>query len=481
MNRGAGASQAVLGVAYAAHLALGVVLTVWLGRELDAAAFGFFALVAAGLAFARDATDLGTTVAAGRDMAREPARTPLLLQGLLLLRSLPSLALAVAAGVLALLEDDGARRAVLGAATLVMLGMGASAFHAVFHARQQQGPPAAVTVVAQAVLVLACVAGLEAGLAPWWPSLAAVLKEAVALALLAWIGVRALGRSWWVAPPGVALRAALAGVGWWALAALVRHVYAQIDLAAVAALRGQAEAGAYAAASRLLSPALALPWLLTAPLVPLLAVADATRAEAARRLLRHTLLLGTSLAAVLATATSAAAGAVVSLLYDGRYDPPASPAVPVLQWLALSVPALVVVACCSAALLAARAERLALAAVLGGLVCKSGLLLALVPQGGALAAVQVVFAVELLLALVLLFMVRRELLEGLDRSTLRAGAALLVPPLLPLVAGWAARGLSHGPLVAAVCVAAMAAVAWILRSHLGRGYGGDLRSATVQP
>src|SRR5690242_18077659 len=94
--RGAAASQFVLLASFGVTAAVGLALTVVLGRHLSPADFGFFALVGAILAFSRDATDLGTSTAASRDMARDPTSERVLLEGLYFARRAVAFLLAIA-------------------------------------------------------------------------------------------------------------------------------------------------------------------------------------------------------------------------------------------------------------------------------------------------------------------------------------------------------------------------------------------------
>ena len=100
------ANQLALVAAFAATVALGLALTVVLGRSLEPADFGFFALVVTLFAFARDAIDLGSSATAARDMARNPRAEIELLEGLHYVRRI--IALALAAGAVALAASASA-------------------------------------------------------------------------------------------------------------------------------------------------------------------------------------------------------------------------------------------------------------------------------------------------------------------------------------------------------------------------------------
>ncbi len=482
-------SQAIILGGYAAHLLMALALTAVLGRYLSAADFGFFAIVAACFGFARDATDLGSTVAAARDIRRDPSRLRLLIEGLIAWRSLMALVLALAVLTLANSQADGQRLTVLTLAAIALLGFGPTAFHALFLARQTQLAVTLLSLVCQGLLFAGCVVLVHAGQAGVGPAVLLVGREALGLLGLAWLGRRALGYWPEVRTHWPALRGFAGSAGLWALAALCRHLLGQVDLLSVYALRGEAEVGALSAAYRPLSPAFLLPWLVTAPLVPIMAVAAERDPARGLALMAHAMTLALGLGALAACAAWVLADDLVALFYGGRYTSPQSDAAAAMRWLALAIVPTQLIAVASVALLVTAREKVALIAVALALLVKivaNGLL---VPVHGFLVAPQTTLLVESLLALVLSLIVfwpgaqRRPLGAALARALPKWAAALL--PALLLWVLHRALGLMQLPELPpwshlATILLATALGAWaLLASALGRGYMQALRAATA--
>ena len=88
-------TQVVLLSSNVTRLVLSVMITVVLGRALDANAFGFFALVNVIFVVGRELTDLGTVSIAVRAITNDPRRERVVLETLLGWRRILALAIAV--------------------------------------------------------------------------------------------------------------------------------------------------------------------------------------------------------------------------------------------------------------------------------------------------------------------------------------------------------------------------------------------------
>lgn len=474
--RGAAASQFVLVASFGVTAALGLALTVLLGRHLDPADFGFFALVGAILAFSRDATDLGTGTAASRDMARDPASERVLLEGLYFVRRAVAFLLALAVAGFAAAEHDPPRRAVLVGTCAVLAIMGSTAWMALFQARQALQGPALAAVTTQGLLLAGCawLVALGYGAAPVTGLL--VLREAAYVAAIAWLGHRLLGSRIVPRLHAVRVRAFYAAAGAWAVAALLRHLFVQTDVLSIYLARGEAELGSWAAAYRIVSPVAALPWVVVAPLVPLLVSRQAT--GGAPQVLASALRLALGVGSLLAVCGFAVAPDLVAILYGGRYASGDLAAEPALRWIALGLAPGCLCAVLAAGLLAAGRERSVLAVSAAGLAFKIAANAILVPRFGFVAAAMTAAAVELLAALGLWWHVR-----GIAAPLSSGLAQALLPAALAALAAWAvAAGIALPAMrVVLLTLAGMAGLALLLRSDTGREYLRQVRSGSAAP
>lgn len=459
-------SQLFVVLGFAVHLGLGLALTILLGRHLSAQDFGFFALVTALFAFARDAMDLGTTAVAARDIPRQPELERPLLEGLMAWRRLVGIGLAIAALALAARQSDAARQLTLIAVAAGLVGLAPSAFAAVFQARQALGIPTLINVSFQIAMLAACVAlALHRVEGPVFAGLV-VLREFLASLLAAFYGCWLVGYRPRPGMLGRGLRPFVGAAGVWALATACRHLYGQSDIFAVYLLRGEAELGALAAAYRPIAPAFLIPWLVSAPLVPVLTLAMRGAPGRFAAIVDRSLGIATAIGALGTASALVLAPELILVLYGGRYTDPALDAVTALRWLGLAVLPVCRMAVYAMALLSAGRERAAFRIIAVGLVAKIVLNLVLVPRFGFIAAVATTAMSEFALAVTLAWAYhgRRPSLRfgASDVAALAPAAAVL--GLAPLVPG--------EPVLRLVAVLAVGAAGLFLlfRSRIGRDY-----------
>jgi O-antigen/teichoic acid export membrane protein len=472
----AASSQLVILAAFGAHLVVSLALTVALGRALAPAEFGFFALVATIFAFGRDATDLGTTAAGARNMRRDPACERSLLEGLVVWRRAVGGVLAVGVLGLAMAQADPERRWVLVAAALGLVAMGPAAFNAVFQARQAQAWPAAIVFLSQLLLLAGCLALVAAGAGGVATAGLVAAREVFVAVAIGFYGCWLVGYRPVPGLRGRGLRVFAGAASVWALAALCRQLYTQMDVLTVYAFRGEMELGALAAAWRPLSPAFLIPWLATAPLVPVLTIAVTRDPMRHRKLLRQSFRVAIGVGALVTACGVALAPDLVTILYAGRYAEAPLDAATAMRWLSLAVVPVHVMAVAAVALLAAGRESLVLRVIAVGLAAKVAANVVLVPSGGFLAAVIITATLEAAVAIALF-----------------AAAMGTVRPAMPSVLSWAALlpagavaiaspFIASAPATRVASLLALGGAGFValLVSPVGRAYFGALRDAGAE-
>ena len=384
-----------MAAAVAVALAVSLGLTMVLGRTLTPAAFGFVALVGGVLAMARDVTELGSGTVAAARIAGAPGSERAILGEMLGLRMVLAVLASLGCLALALRPERLDQQAVLVLAAIVVLLLPLGALATVFQARHEPLRPVLIGLAAQLAAAVACVAlavlsqretapvlargapaggAVAAGAATVGAGIAAllVLRE-MATALAVWrAGTRRLG--WWPRPRW-ASRALLREIGGYGLAALCFGVAVQGSPVLVALAGPSGALEAYAAAFRPIAPLLSLPWIVAAPLAPLLVtLARVDRVQGGREQggREHAALHGAKMlrvgvgigAAVVVAGHDFAAVALVTL-YGERFILAAGDAALALQWLAVALGATIMLAPATAILLARR--RIRQIAALGGL------------------------------------------------------------------------------------------------------------------
>ena len=472
LGRSPAASQFVLVFAFGGTVAVSLALTVFLGRALAPGDFGLFALVGALFSFARDVIDLGSSTTASRDIGRDPGSERQLLEGLYYVRRIVAFALALLAIALAFLQDDPTRRMVILAAAAVLAVLGPTAYYASFQARQALLAPSLAAFATQVLLLAACALLVARGIVGAEVAGLVVVRELALIVIVAFLGRRLVGFRAIPRPHFARIRAFYATAGIWALAALCRHLFVQADVLAVYLLRGDVELGAWAAAYRILAPALALPWMAALPLVPVLAALGPLRAGT--ELLTRSLRLGLGVGVLAATCTFAVAPDLVTVLYGGKYAAAPLDAVPAMRWLALAIAVSFTTEIAAAGLLAAGRVRVVLATSATGLAFKIIANAVLVPVFGFVAAAATTATIELAACAVLCIALSLRW-RPLARSVAKALAPALATGLLAVgIVHWIPTPAAR--LAAACCVGLLAFLA-LLRSAVGRDYFHSLREA----
>ncbi len=350
------ASQAVLLVATAGRMALSLLLTITVGRYLPPEDLGFFALVSTIFGLGHEVTDMGSGNVAVRMIAREPASERRILDYLLGLRLVLSLAAAAAAAMLALFQPSRYREAMV-FGTAAILGFAyVGGVNTAYMVRQRQIPPSLVSVGVQfAALVAALALVRSAAPAGWFPAIV-LLREAAVLVALQILGTRLLG---YVPQPRFSRAALGPFFGRAAIVAastLFYHLQLQGGMFFIEFLRPDREMAPFGAALRPLAPVLFIPWVLMLPLIPLLSWLAARRRADFARQARGTMELAIGFGAVVAVTTWQLAPALLELLYGDKFTTGPLSAIGTLRWLALPLGCSFLTAAISTILLADHRE-----------------------------------------------------------------------------------------------------------------------------
>jgi len=398
MIRATTQSQAVLLSAAFVGLGVSFLLTALLGRSLPAEAFGFVALVGTVFSLARELTDLGSSNVAAAQIAPEPTRERSVLEDLLALRlGLAALA-AMACVALAATRGRHDEQGLLVFAALAILLQHLSAFGVVFLVRQALAAPAFLAVASQVAVLLASVALAAGGAAASLFAAVLVVREVVVSIGIAALGVRRIGYRPWPRLRAWAGSTLLRNASLYGLAALLYTITVQGAPLLVAGFCAPEALGAFAAAFRPMSPLLTLPWLIATPLAPAFALLYRSDPAGFVRRTAATVQCTVGAAAVIAIAGQDLAAPALALLYSGRFiDGPLS-AVAVLNWLAVALGAVCVIAAVVVVLLAAGRVRAILGLAVTCLMINGLLVALLLPSHGfvgvamALAVATVVVA-----------------------------------------------------------------------------------------
>lgn len=343
-----------------AQLAIALLITIFLARELSPAAFGFFSLVGTIFILARKFLDLGLSNVAAREATRNPERERSILEGLMAYRRVAGVVLAIALLVFAFVQKSEPERSVLLGAGIVLLFTEPAALDPVFQVRQAQGGPALLNILG-GLLVLGGSIVLKK-LAAAGPAFAWLLvaREALILLFTMLLGWRLLGYRPRPGFRGRELREFMAPALIFGLASLIYTIYFNCDVFFVYVLRGKDELGAYAAAFRPINPLLLLPWLLMVPMIPVLTAA-AKDGERFVRQVRGACGLALGMGACCVVAGTLLAPDLVHVLYRGRYLAGPLSCVNAFGWLAVALGQVCVTTVLTAALLAERKEKVLLA------------------------------------------------------------------------------------------------------------------------
>lgn len=485
-----GRSQLLLAGGFLATLLVSLVSTMLLGRALSPAVFGFYGLIVALFAFARDLMDLGASATAAREMALRPDREVPMLEALVVWRRSLGVALCLLILLLALVQTDPDRRWMLVATGLTMLALGPIAFSALFQARQAHGAATLIYFLSQVFMLALVLTMLSRGLADAMLVVPVILRELFVIVGIALIGHRMLGMRLQPGLRGRQLSPFLRAAGFWAGAALCRHVGVQTETFMLYLLRPAAELGAYSAAYRPLFPMLTLVWLTALPLIPLFTRAAAHSRQAFGEVVAAVLPMAVVVGVTVASFGVVLAAPAIDFMYAGRYLHGPLDASVSLAWLAVSMAPDFLLAVCSVALLALHREREVCLVMLVALLMRCMANLLLLPMVGYAAAAPIAAGTELLTCAGLAWLLhleRRRRMNGTpmpaeQRDEPQPGrwlTAVLAPPVAAVLT-WAvaaALDLSTLPHLGAGLVLAAGLGGWLLTSRVGRDYFAALQAS----
>ena len=471
-RRSPNVAQAVLLGSTFLQLAIALLITIYLARELSPAAFGFFSLVGTIFILARKFLDLGLSNVVARETTRNPERERSVLEGMMAYRRAAGIALAIALFIFAFVQKGEAERWVLLGTGVILLFTEPAALDPVFQVRQAQGGPAVLNILG-GLLVLGGSVVLKK-LAAAGPEFAWLLvaREAMILLFTMLLGWRLLG---YRPKPGLRGRQLKEFVGpalIFGLASLIYTIYFNCDVFFVYVLRGKEELGAYAAAFRPINPLLLLPWLLMVPLIPVLTAAAKDRERFVRQV-RGACGLALGIGACGLVGGTLLAPDLVQVLYRGRYLEGALACVNAFRWLAIAVGQVCVTTVLTAALLADRKEKVLLAIGTVALLMNAAFnIVALryynfTAAGFATALTELLFLVSALIAF--------QIMTGRSAITIESVfyllPALLMGGILYWMKGGAALRVICGIVLGAIAVTA------ILLSRGGRQFRKEIAEA----
>jgi O-antigen/teichoic acid export membrane protein len=471
-RRSPNVAQAVLLGSTFAQLAIALLITIYLARELSPAAFGFFSLVGTIFILARKFLDLGLSNVVARETTRNPERERPILEGMMAYRRVAGIALAIALFIFAFVQKGETERWVLLGTGVILLFTEPAALDPVFQVRQAQAGPALLNVLG-GLLVLGGSVVLKK-FATAGPEFAWLLvaREAMILLLTMVLGWRLLG---YRPKPGLRGRQLSEFLGpalIFGLASLIYTIYFNGDVFFVYVLRGKAELGAYAAAFRPINPLLLLPWLLMVPMIPVLTAVASDREKFVRQV-RSACGLALGIGACGLVGGTLLAPDLVQVLYRGRYLEGALSCVSAFQWLAVALGQVCVTTVLTAALLADRKEKVLLVIGTAALLVNGAFnIVALhyynfTAAGFATALTEFLFLVGALVAFQ----------WSTGRVALAVGSALYMIPAI--VMGGILYWLRGGPVLRVICgiVLGILAVAAILLSRGGRQFRKEMAEA----
>ena len=438
-------------VARVLNLALGVVVTAVIVRELGSVQFGQWSTLLVVTTLAGYLTDLGLEGVAVQRAAANPDREPDWLGALLSLRLVIAVPVTLLSGAVAIALAQNHRMLIAGLVISAAILVGtAGTLQVVFQLRVRNDISVAIMTVNSVLwgISVLAIAALGGGMVAFSVAFLAVACVTSALQIglaLRRSSVRLLGsRALWPELIRVGVPVAIGGI--------LINAYARIDQIIVFEAAGAHQAGLYGAVYRVLDQAHFVPISIMTTLFPIISVAFARDRSRVNRLLQQTsdYLAMASLGA-LAFAIVDARPLVVFLF--GNSFASAAPALPILMaaFVLISFGYLV-----GSMVLILRLQRRFIRYAIAALVFNVALNLALVPPFGFLAAAWITLATEVLVFGLTLRVVLRAL--EFRPSLLRIARATLAAALLG-IALWVVEQIGGGLLadvaVAAICYPAL--------------------------
>lgn len=379
-----------------ASLGLGLLFSALLARALGQAGLGQFAFISAALFIGNAASTFGLDTlllrdaAAARASAAAGAALPQTISAVLLIQ------LALSTVYIALLWLIGPRLPNQTAATLPALGLASLAlvplafstvYSAILRAYERMADFLVFSLVTATVMAAGGALLFTAG--GGLLSAAGILLVAQTAGALAAAGLcrRAVTLRWrWIWPSAPAIRRALRLGGALAVLMLFSVLYQRSGVLLLSLIDGDAAAGAYSAAARVIEALKLLPGAFFGAMFPVLARAAAVERagvqDATRRLYARSFAVLLAVCVALAAGTALAAPAVVRLLFGSGYDA----AVGALRIMCWSLPPTVATFRLSFDLVVQGRERVAAASMGFTLLVGAGLTAWLIARAGLTGA-----------------------------------------------------------------------------------------------
>ncbi|MEO0642668.1 MAG: hypothetical protein AAFY47_04520 [Pseudomonadota bacterium] len=268
------ASQSWLLASAVIGMAATLAMTVIVAHGAPIETLGFFTLIGTLFSLARDLTDLGTSSATCREVTLQPERESELLGQLLAWRLVPAAILATGCLALASGRGNALESGLLAASGFVVFLSFNNGLFAVFQLRQRQSIPAAINIGVNLAVIVSAAFILLTSQNPMLFVVLILAREFVAIGLNRFFALRLIPAAPAVVAAYRRMREWLSGpLSAYAVAAMAWHLMLNSGVFLVDQLQSGERLGAYGAAFRLATPLFGIGWLLTAPLVPVFALA----------------------------------------------------------------------------------------------------------------------------------------------------------------------------------------------------------------
>jgi O-antigen/teichoic acid export membrane protein len=438
------------------NLALGVVVTLVLVRNLGGARFGQWSTIFAISQIAANFGELGLAQVAVRHAAAEPERDSDWLSALVSLRLILAVPIALASAVAAYLIVPTHAGKIAGLLVSGGMLLGApAAIVAVFQLRVRNDISTGLMTLnsliwAGAVLIVAALSGSLLAFAATFVAVSALTNAVTVVTAMRFVKVRLRGTSaYWreLARVGIAVGAA----------GILVTFYVKLDQILVLEFAGSRDAGLYGVAYRILDQVQFIPISVATTLFPLIAASYPRDILRVRRLMQSMAEYLTIASLPILAFTIVAARPIMRVLFGSQFAA-AAPALPILMGAFVCV-SFGYLSGNMVVILGLQRRFLRNAAL--ALVLNAGLNILLIPRYGFLAAAWITLVTEIFVTgLTMLAVVRK--LEMRPQFARFARTALAAATMAGLVALGRVLGVPFGGLVAVAAVGYAAAV-WLLR------------------
>ncbi|MCP5348441.1 MAG: oligosaccharide flippase family protein [Gammaproteobacteria bacterium] len=325
-------SQFILVSANLLKLMLSLIATVFLGRVLSPADFGFFSLITGLLAFCYTISDLGSNDIVTREISANQDLEKPLLESLMLLRVAIACVLALIWFYIASVQVSTGQRIVFICLAISMYAIVSNALVPAFTIRQSQLTPAIALLVPQATFLILTVILYYWNFPPTGYSLLVIAREFTAMTALYFLSKNLLG----FAPrpnlsnnqlPRLAPGLLTIGASTVFFGALfqIGFLYVWLKLDAE-------QLGPYGAALRLFLPLISLPYLLAAPLLPQLTRDAITNLPGFKARTSSLIPFLIGISAIVSTTGLLYSESILAVLYGEKYITEPLSAVSTMGW-----------------------------------------------------------------------------------------------------------------------------------------------------